>query len=290
MQSPSVTRGIDVLSHRQIAEFRRDGYLVVESLLDWATDLVPVLEEVSAVCDTLSGNGKNIDEIVEAIWDGKLHGPAFFDLITNPKLLDVAESLVGPEVIASSVYRLRPKLPGHRKSPVPWHQDSAYFSPNCDSLLIITVWIPLVDATEENGCLWVIPGVHQEKQVLTHEQCGPYLKLNERALRDRIAPVCVPVVAGGVLLMTNLTPHASFENKSDEIRWSMDIRYQSAVAPTNARITRLEGEDRGIACYPPESDFLVRSRARPGEVIEDPKAFEQLREISTGQRPPRRWK
>lgn len=279
-----------MLTAEQIGEFRRNGYLVVKDLLDWRTDLRPVLEEVSAVCDELDAAGKNINEMVEAIWDGQLHGPAFFDLITNRKILDVVESLVGPEIIASSVYRLRPKLPGHPKSPVPWHQDSAYFSPNCDSELIITVWIPLVDATEENGCLWVIPGVHQEKQVLAHKQCGPYLKLDERALRDRTAPVCVPVTAGGVLLMTNLTPHASFENNSDEIRWSMDIRYQSAAAPTNARITRLKGEDRGIACFPPEADFLVRSRARPGEVLADAEAFERLRKTRTGQRPPKRWK
>ena len=278
-----------MLSHQQITEFHHNGYLVVEDVFDWRTDLVPVLEEVSAVCDELDAEGKNIDEIVEAIWDGQLHGPAFFDLITNPKLLDVAESLVGPEIIASSVYRLRPKLPGHRKSPVPWHQDSAYFSPNCDSSLIITAWIPLVDATEENGCLWVIPHGHKAGKVLPHKRSGSYLEAYGFALGNMKSPVCVPVTAGGVLLMTNLTPHASFENKTAEIRWSMDIRYQNAAAPTNARISRLEGEDRGIACFPPEADFLVRSLARPNEVLADSDAFKKLREARTGHSGPRRW-
>ena len=81
--------------------------------------------------------------------------------MTNPKLLDVAEQFCGPELIASSVYRLRPKVPSHSWSPVPWHQDSGYFEPYCDLGLILTVWVPLVDATEERGCLWVMPRVHQ---------------------------------------------------------------------------------------------------------------------------------
>ena len=59
-----------------------------------------------------------------AIWDGQLSGPAFFNLICHPKLLDIAEQLCGPELIGSSVYRLRPKVPDHKRSPVPWHQDS----------------------------------------------------------------------------------------------------------------------------------------------------------------------
>ena len=67
-----------------------------------------------------------------SLWNGVLHGPGFFALITNPKLLDVAESLCGEELIASSVYRLRPKIPNYNYGAVPWHQDSAYFEPYCD--------------------------------------------------------------------------------------------------------------------------------------------------------------
>ena len=56
--------------------------------------------------------------------------------------------------------------------------------------------------------------------------------------------MAAPVPKGGVLLLTNRTPHASFENKTDIVRWSMDLRYQSAALPTNAQITRLPGEAR----------------------------------------------
>ena len=128
------------------------------------------------------------------------------------------------------------------------------------------MWIPLVDADENNGCLWVIPGVHKSPLMLhNYPEGGGYLIITEEHLpkSDRL---CVPVKKGGVLLLSNRTPHASFENKTDKVRYSMDLRYQSAALPTNAPITRLEGDtlpdaDKGVpsACYPPEADFLVRS-------------------------------
>jgi hypothetical protein len=97
--------------------------------------------------------------------------------------------------------------------------------------------------------------------------------------------------------MTNRTPHVSYENKTDAVRWSMDLRYQSASLPTNADITRLENETVGdealgipIACYPPEADFLVRSRHRPHEVMTDPAAFHALRQNHSAVPKQDRWK
>jgi phytanoyl-CoA hydroxylase len=109
--------------------------------------------------------------------------------------------------------------------------------------------------------------------------------------------VCVPVRRGGALFMTNLTPHASFENNTDTVRWSMDLRYQSAALPTNAAITRLPGETisdsaAGVpaACYPPEADFLVRSRRRPNEVSADSATFQRIRQSHGHHAMTSRWK
>lgn len=67
------------------------------------------------------------------------------------------------------------------------------------------------------------------------------------------------------------------------VRWSMDLRYESAALPTNAKITHLPGEavsstSAGVplACYPPEPDFLVRSQLRPHEVLKTPEEFVAL--------------
>ena len=174
------------------------------------------------------------DAVYWSIYSGNLHGLGIFNLITNPKLLDLAESLVGPEIIASSVYRLRPKLPGFAHGVVPWHQDSGYFEPYCDDALVLTMWIPLVDATLERGCLRVMRRAHTTGVVPHREATDgtgyleiprPHLPLND------IVPV--PLSLGGVLLLTNRTPHCSGDNVTDVIRWSVDVRYQSADLPTN---------------------------------------------------------
>ena len=85
---------------------------------------------------------------------------AMLDFLRHPLLISCIESLVGPDIIGSSVYRVRPKAPGYSRGAVPWHQDSGYFMPHCDEGLIVTCWIPLVDATAQNGCMHVIPQAH----------------------------------------------------------------------------------------------------------------------------------
>jgi ectoine hydroxylase-related dioxygenase (phytanoyl-CoA dioxygenase family) len=48
-----------------------------------------------------------------------------------------------------------------------WHQDYAFWQ--CTSPSLITAWIPLVDTTEENGCMRYIPGT-QEKLIANTEK------------------------------------------------------------------------------------------------------------------------
>lgn len=321
------------LTDEQLAQFDREGYLVVEDVFT-DEELQPVIDEITAEIDRrarelvaagelsstyeeedfehrLGRISAETDKVALSIWNGSLAGPAFFELIRYPKLLDVAEQFCGPEIIASSVYRLRPKIPHYDYGAVPWHQDSGYTEPYCDRYLMVTVWLPLVDATRERGCLWVIPGVHKG-DVMTHRAHAAlrYLEIPPEALPEA-GPVCVPVRKGSVLLLTNRTPHASFDNASDVVRWSMDLRYQSASLPTNAEITRLPDETLAQetlaqetlagevqstagdvvppACYPPEADFLVRSRLRPEQVVTDPERFRAIRENHLARPVTPRW-
>ncbi len=294
------------LNESQIILFHQEGYLVVEDVFRDAS-LQPVIgdltDEVNRRAGALVKRGvlsrtyaeagfekqlalisRETDELALSIWNGVLSSPGIFHLLSHPRLLDIAEMFCGPEIIASSVYRLRPKIPNYGYGAVPWHQDSGYLEPYCDDALVVTVWIPLVDATEANGCLWVIPRSHKSP-VAKHRlhESGKYLEIAEEDLPEGEAVAC-PVPKGGLLLLTNRTVHGSYENKTDIVRWSMDLRYQSAALPTNAPITRLENEDMpslatGVpaACYPPEADFLVRSRQRPHEVIRTAEAFDALR-------------
>lgn len=292
------------LTESQVAAFHEQGYLMVEHVLA-PEDLQPVRDEITRAIDRktagLVADGTlrrayaeeafetrltHITAETEAVYwslvSGKLHGRGIFSLLTNPKLLDLVATLTGPEIIASSAYRLRPKVPAFAHGVVPWHQDSGYFEPYCDNALIVTVWIPLVDATAERGCLQVMPHQHRDG-VFQHRRApaGKYLVIDETALPAG-EQITVPVPLGGVLLLSNRTPHCSGDNVTNVIRWSMDVRYQSANLPTNYASPSGWAHDdlppdAPVACYPPEADFLVRSVARPQDVVRRWRHFRDLR-------------
>jgi hypothetical protein len=313
------------LSSSEVEFFHREGYLIVPDVFVPA-DLQPLRKEMEDIVDRrarqLRAEGKLLDLRAGADFDHRLahiyddspdngldiirelegraggghKGIEMFRAITHPRLLKVVEGLTGPEIIGSSVYRIRPKLPGIQRGVVPWHQDSGYFAERCDRHLILTVWIPLVDATLRNGCMSILPGAHR-RGILTHHTGG---NAGFLVIQDEDLPVVPqpPVVAevplGGAVLMTNLTPHCSTENHSDGIRWSIDLRYQGADTPNNAGLWPAEElreddprlAEYQVACYPPEADFVVQSRLHPERVadfdafIRRRDAFDRARNIA----------
>jgi ectoine hydroxylase-related dioxygenase (phytanoyl-CoA dioxygenase family) len=56
---------------------------------------------------------------------------------------------------------VRPKLPHHELTTVPWHQDAFYYGGKEAGNLsfpILSIWIPLIDVNEKNGCLQYVAG------------------------------------------------------------------------------------------------------------------------------------
>ena len=289
------------LTEEQVSAFFREGFLVVPDLFH-PEELEPLRREIDAVVDAaareLAREGRITDlreeegletrltrlledhpectkdylRAIQGKAGGGHAGPGMFHVIAHPRLLDAMECLVGPEIVGSSVYRIRPKVPGLDRGVVPWHQDSGYFAAHCDRHLIVTCWIPLVDATLENGCLWILPRVHPQG-ILTHHTAGHagYLEVREADLpQPPSEAVPAPVPLGGAVLLTNMTPHCSTPNTTDVIRWSIDLRYQGREVPTNAfegpEEFREDAPMEEIACYAPEGDFVVRSARHPKTV------------------------
>ena len=309
------------LTQEQIQRFTDQGYLMVPDVFADA-EIQPLRNEITAVIDQaarrLQAEGKisctwdeepfetrltriflECDEILSPIVGkagGGHSGPAFFEFITNKSLLAKIESLVGPEIVGSSVYRIRPKMPSYAPGAVPWHQDSGYFSPHCDKDLIVTCWIPLVDTYPQNGCLQVLPRAHRQG-VVRHYKNGPggFLVIQDEDL-PAPEPVTVPVPAGGVLFMTNLTPHSSSLHTEDVVRWAIDVRYQSSDVPSNlGELPSDFSADRPlqeIACYPPEADFVLQSPAHPEKVVDTWHTFHEIRQRFEEERlpgPQRGW-
>ncbi len=306
------------LTTDELSLFHRQGFLLKTGLFT-AQDLKPLQDALTEIIDqrarALHADGQLADIREEAPFDKRLasifadnkeageeitrevmgkggggyNGPAMLQTIRHPALLSCIESLIGPDIVGSSVYRIRPKLPGWGRGEVPWHQDAGYTLAHCDRHLIVTCWVPLVDATLDNGCLHVIPTVHSSG-ILKHFTGGHagFLEVPDEEL-PTVEPVPVPMKAGDALLLTNLTPHASFENRTDQVRWSIDLRYQSADVPNNvdedpASYTP-ERDPVTMACYPPEADFVIRDPNDPAREIQSADQFRQVRERYETTRP-----
>ena len=290
----------------QIQSLQDEGYVVIPDVFK-PSDLGGVRAELAAVVDREARKAHEAGLLPELYADESFetrltricqHTPAvyhailgrgggghageeLFKVITHSKLLACVESLIGPEIVGSSVYRVRPKVPGWPHGVVPWHQDSGYFAPHCDGNLVLTVWMPLVDADESNGCLYVLPKSHGSG-VYRHHTGGHagYLVITDDDLPSG-AVVPAPVPLGGALFLTNLTPHCSGENQTDIVRWSLDLRYQSPDVPTNAGQDPdefdPESPEHERACYPPEADFVIRSARHPEREVRDWRQFEAIR-------------
>ena len=157
--------------------------------------------------------------------------PELFHLICHPVILDSLESLLGAEIAWTGSYVTRLKLPRNEGTVFPWHQDSQYYGQATQHLHVVSLWIPLVDVAEDNGCLYVIPGSH--KWNLLKGQRGADNKVHTlEEVEQRGQPVALPMRPGDILLFSNLTFHTSKLNSSNSVRWSVDLRY---VAPPQAQ-------------------------------------------------------
>ena len=299
------------LTPEQFQHFVDEGYVIAEGALT-GSDLDPVISGIEAFVDErardLRAQGLITDLHEGAPFERRLalitqentsiyddidimhmRAEAVFRFLGNKRMLDLVESLVGPEITCSPIQHLRAKLPDDleyagngegdadaldariRENVAPWHQDAQVHHEDADPVFILTVWLPLCDTDEENGCLQIIPRVHHKQTVYWGEGFG----IEEGGLPDG-GVLSLPMKKGDVLLMHKLIPHRSIPNRSGSIRWSLDLRYQQTGLPT------------GRSFYP---NFITRSQRHPEFVLTDygmwRRGWEEALKVTT-QRPPRK--
>ena len=248
------------LTEDEVKRYFEDGFLIVEDVFT-DEELEPVLDDFADMVDVwankLYESGRIADRhegedvhtrlaSLEREWPNAaalIHWregmrPALSRLWSSPKLLDMVEQFIGPDIAGHPVSVIRTKTPATALMTVPWHQDSAYFEEGGEGTLQPTAWIPFVDVTAGNGTLEVIRGSHRSGEVFPHHvekdvghEKSWYLYIRDENLPEGEVVTC-EMKRGSVLWHGNMMVHRSTENHSDKVRWTCDLRYQRPGEPT----------------------------------------------------------
>lgn len=221
------------ITAEQARQYDERGFFVLEDALDHATveTLVQAIDPLEArgadALRELDGGRFFIARADEITFTTHLvlQSPALRDFTSSTALTDLCADLIGPDVRLywdQAVY----KKPG-TDSPFPWHQDNGYAFVEPQQYL--TCWVALTDATEENGCPWVVPGLHR-RGTLAHE----YSDIGFVCLSQPTDAVAVPVRAGGIVVFSSLTPHSTGPNRSHAVRKAYIVQY----APNGAEVVQ----------------------------------------------------
>jgi phytanoyl-CoA hydroxylase len=173
-----------------------------------------------------------------------------FDYLRYPTLVDVAADLLGTEeILAHGVFNARPKLPDQLWTDTPWHQDAQYYR-DAQHRHVVSIWAPLVAVTEHNSCLQVAPDRHRGPLFEGAVDETGFLGLSKED-RAQLQGVSIAMEPGDILCFPQLTPHRALPNHSQAVRWSMDLRFESAENPTTSGRTKgfVARSQHGVTSY-----------------------------------------
>lgn len=211
------------LSTAQIAHYNQRGFVAPIDIFD-----ADEIGEIRAYFDWLLPRalaaGWNSYEITN--WHKHCRG--VWDIVTEPRILDYVEDLLGPTIIARHSHFFA-KLPGDGKR-VSWHQDASYWplSPS----KVVTAWLAIDDVDEENAAMQVIPGSHLHAQLPFRSSDETEQNVLDQTVdspeRYGEPPVTLALRAGQISLHSDWILHGSEVNRSKRRRCGLALRYLSS--------------------------------------------------------------
>ena len=146
------------------------------------------------------------------------------EIMRHSPLLDAVEDLIGPNILCwNTIFWIKEP---RTESYVGWHQDLQYWGLDNDEL--VSVWVALSPATEDSGCMSVIPGSHRE--LLDHDETYHANNLLTRGQELKIdvgsrETVAMPLQPGEASLHNVRAAHGSGPNRSDDRRIGLSMHY-----------------------------------------------------------------
>jgi hypothetical protein len=248
------------LKNDEVEAFREQGYFVARTVFDAAEiellrggyDYITSLVARGGIDPQyLSGKGREVHIHVQAPegtpdsesvrylrkvqWPAMIH-PAFETIRNSPKFVELLTPLIGSS-LKQFINQINFKILGGEIS-FPWHQDirptPAFREQEKNYVQTIIV---VDEATEANGCLYVVPGSHKLGNLKVQRYA-------EGQIEDHVdVGQAVPCEAspGDVVMFTSYTVHGSKPNTTDKPRRSFINGFVKASACDVGKWAFLDG-------------------------------------------------
>lgn len=223
------------------ATFDRDGVYLARGVFDPAT-----VGQLEVDFDRIVGQLVDSRESIDATWataprDGaptevvhthnvQSYSSRWLEAILDPRLLDIAEAILGPDVLLHHTKLFQ--KPNGAGSPFPMHQDWRYF-PTSDDRMIAAI-IHVSAATAEMGCVAAYPGSHRLGRLPStsgaprYDDADAYRQFAERyPIGEATVYEAEP---GDVLFLSCLTIHGSGPNLSPATRKTVLVQLYAGDA------------------------------------------------------------
>jgi ectoine hydroxylase-related dioxygenase (phytanoyl-CoA dioxygenase family) len=218
-----------LLTSEDVSRFHEQGFLALESFIS-----ADEVERMRDIYDRLfagrvgraEGNqfdlaGTDEDDAeaqLPQILKPSQYAPELLHSETVVRVQAVLVDLLGPTAQMGGDHAIN--KPPHQGVETPWHQDEAYWDPAYD-YNSVSIWIPLQEATVDNGCMHFIPGSHRG-EVLPHRPIGDDPRVHGLEVVpgsvDVSAAVACPLPPGGATIHHSRTVHYASANRSADYR------------------------------------------------------------------------
>jgi ectoine hydroxylase-related dioxygenase (phytanoyl-CoA dioxygenase family) len=250
-----------VLDDAQLRQWDEAGYFLLrdaftaDEIEAVTAEIDPIQERVSAFLGTRPGGKVFIAEQGNITFCPNLvQGSARLRRFCAHRVFrELGHDLIGPDVRLyweQAVYK-HPERPRR----FPWHQDNGYTYMEPQQYL--TCWVALTDAARDNGCPWVVPGLHR-RGTLEHWMTAQ----GWQCLEEPEGAVAVEAPAGSVVVFSSLTPHQTGPNTSGAVRKSYIVQFapDGAVAYRHGDVPEPQDD--------PDRQFSILVDGRPPAAAE----------------------
>jgi len=214
-----------IITQQQRASYLHDGFLFPVDVLNSqeARDCLSHLSRMEAQIGSPLPTA-------EMKWRGAayIYSPWVNALVRHPKVLDLVEDVIGPDILVfwSTFFIKEPGTPHFTA----WHQDATYFG--LAPYDHVTAWVALSDASQEAGCMDVLPAGGAPRQMKHHAARLPNSINGAGQIivepLDETNKVAMHLRAGQASLHNTLCCHSSAPNRADYRRVGIGISYVPA--------------------------------------------------------------